>query len=444
MTGSDAERGFSARVLVLFVTQLIATGLGVVNGLLTARLLGPAAKGDYALVVMLPALVMVLIQLGLPQALGYYTARSHVIGIVRRALGLNVPLSSSAIVVTVALLPVLQQTIVRGPSTESLLLGLMVIPVTLNATFMTGIVLGRQAVRWSLIANAVSSIALTALIVTLVGILGLGLTGAIVAFLIGTLIQSTIFLVGAIRVTGAIPDRRPVSVGQLLRYGLSLYPGTLTSFFNYRLDIFIIAWLLPDPSAPLGYYSMAVSIAEMVFFLPNSVATLFFPRVAGTDRETADASLGPIARITLVIAAIAAIAVIPASILLIAIVLPAFGPSLAPLFILLPGVVALSVGNVASGYLAGVGRTALVSTINIVGFTVNVAANIVLIPLFDIRGAAAASLLSYSLTALASTIVASRLSGRSLGELWLPRPADIRTIVGRVRMIRSPRALARL
>jgi len=442
MSGSDRPGAFSSRVLVLFGTQLVTTGLGVVNGLLTARLLGPAAKGDYALVVMLPALVMVLIQLGLPQALGYFTARGQTLGIVAKALGLTAILSIVSMVVTVAVLPVLQQTIVRGPTHEALLLGLVAIPITLNATLMTGIVLGRQAVRWSLAANIAGSISSTFLIVSVVGILDLGLMGAIVAFLVSSTVQSALFLLGAERVAAAVPDRRRVGLRELLGYALSLYPGTLTSFFNYRIDIFIIAWLLADPSAPLGYYSMSVTMAEMVFFFPNAVATLFFPRVAGAEREDADTSLGPVSRVTFIVTLVAAVALIPASILLIVIILPAFGPSLPALYILLPGVVALSVGNVASGYLAGVGRTAVVSTINVVGFTLNVVANVLLIPMFDIRGAAAASLISYSVTAFAFTIVASRLSGRSLGELWRPRLSDVRLIVGKARSLRPGRAAA--
>ena len=73
-----ADRGdasFSGGVVVLFVTQVFGAGLGIFSGILLARLLGPAEKGDYYILTLVPATAMVLLQLGLPRAFGFYTAR---------------------------------------------------------------------------------------------------------------------------------------------------------------------------------------------------------------------------------------------------------------------------------------------------------------------------------------------------------------------------------
>ncbi len=45
---------FSGRVAVLFATQSFGAILGIFNGILLARLLGPAAKGDYYLLILVP------------------------------------------------------------------------------------------------------------------------------------------------------------------------------------------------------------------------------------------------------------------------------------------------------------------------------------------------------------------------------------------------------
>ncbi len=92
-------------------------------------------------------------------------------------------------------------------------------------------------------------------------------------------------LIGARRVSAANPEPGSVSYRELFRYGLPFYPGSLTGFFSYRIDAYLIACLIADPSEPLGFYSMAVGLAEMVFFFPNAVSTLFFPHVAGSPRE---------------------------------------------------------------------------------------------------------------------------------------------------------------
>ncbi len=58
-------------------TQIFGAGVGIVNGMLLARLFGPAGKGDYYIIARLPATAMALLWLGLPQALGFFSARGQ-------------------------------------------------------------------------------------------------------------------------------------------------------------------------------------------------------------------------------------------------------------------------------------------------------------------------------------------------------------------------------
>ena len=101
MSTSDQAGTFSRRVLVLFGTQVFGAGVGIVNGILLARLLGPADKGNYYILIIIPATTMVLIQLGLPQAFGFFAARGQTLGIVMKAIALTAlclpwPTSSSS------------------------------------------------------------------------------------------------------------------------------------------------------------------------------------------------------------------------------------------------------------------------------------------------------------------------------------------------------------
>jgi O-antigen/teichoic acid export membrane protein len=250
--------------------------------------------------------------------------------------------------------------------------------------------------------------------------------GAIAVYLIGSLIQSTAFFIGARRVIAANARPEPVSYRELFRYGLPLYPGSLTSFFSYRIDAYLIAWLIADSSEALGFYSMAVGLAELVFFFPNAVAILFFPHVAGSPREESDRQVAMVSRVTLLITSAVALLLIPAAVLMILNMLPAFGPSIPPFLVLLPGVVALSQAKVVGNYIAAIGRTAVTSAISVGAFLVNILANLLLIPQFGIIGAAAASLVSYSLTGLLLTVMAARYTRAPLASFWIPRVSDVR------------------
>lgn len=428
----SSGRGFSGRVALVFGAQVFSAGMGVLNGLLLARLLGPALKGEYYLIVLLPGTIMTLIQLGLPQAFGYFTARGQTRGAITATLTLTGILSLAALGATLALLPLLRETFLRGPEQTLIVAGLLALPLALNATMTNAIVVGRQAVRQYTAVLVSYSVSTTVLLVVLVGVLRLGVPGAVAAFLLGYGIQALGYLLSAAWVVREIVEPVAVSYRRLLRFGLPLYPGSLTLFFSYRADVYLLAWLLASPAAPLGYYSLAVSLAEMVFFVPNAVDTLFFPRVSGSPREASDREVAVVTRVTLLLTGMGALALAPVGTLLVVVLLPAFTPSLPAFYVLLPGVVALSTTKVLSGYVSGLGRTGLTSAVNASSFGLNVAANLLLIPPFGIVGAAAASLLSYSASSVLFTFIASTLARAPRLDFWLPRVADVRLAVGSV------------
>ena len=429
MQESSRAGTFSGRVVVLFGTQVFGAVVGIFNGILLARLLGPAAKGDYYLLILVPSTVMVLTQLGLPQAFGFFAARGQTLGMVPKSLLLTALLSSVAFFAVLALLPILREAFFHGIGLGQVLFAFLALPLALNATFTTGIVMGRRAVRWYAAINIALPVVTAALLVAILGGLGPSVNGAIGVYLIASLIQSAAFLVGARRVNAANARAEHVSYRELLRYGLPLYPGSLTSFFSYRIDAYLIAWLIPDPSEPLGYYSMAVGLAELVFFFPNAVSVLFFPHVAGSPREESDRQVAMVSRVTLLLTGAVALLLIPAAVIMIWILLPAFGPSIPPFLVLLPGVVALSAAKVVGGYITGIGRPGVNSNISVGAFVVNIVANLILIPRIGITGAAAASLVSYSLTGLLITAMAARYTRTPLAGFWIPRPSDVRFTV---------------
>ena len=225
---------FSGRVVVLFSTQTFGAMVGIFNGILLARLLGPAAKGDYYLLILVPSTAMVLVQLGLPAAFSFYAARGRTVGIVTRTVVLTVTLSVGALVAVALLLPFLREAFLHGIGLEQILVAFVALPIALNATFTTAIVMGRQAVRWYAAINTAYPIVTALLLVVILGGLGPSVMGAIAVYLIASSIQAIGFAIGARRVSADNVGAESVSYRELLRYGLRFYPGSLTSFFNLR------------------------------------------------------------------------------------------------------------------------------------------------------------------------------------------------------------------
>jgi O-antigen/teichoic acid export membrane protein len=424
-TGVEA---FSDRVLTVFVATIATTGLSIVIGLILARVLGPAGKGEFNVVTLLPVTLMVLTQFGLPQALGFFAARGQTDGINRKTVVLAAALGLPVLALMILLIPVLRATILGFIDPWEIVLGLASFPLLLHATFTTGVILARQAVRWYAFVNVGQAVISVVLFVLLLGVLQLGVVGALWVLLAVNFLIAAGFLVGSVRVTARDPNRAPISYRELFRYGLPLYPGALTQHFSVRLDVYLLAGLLADPAAPIGYYSVAVTMAQLVMFLPTAVSSLFFPHVAGSSRESADRQVPMLSRVTLLLTTGMAVLLIPAAIVLIRVFLPAFESSLAPLFVILPGVVALSLVEVLGSYVYGVGAQAWSSAIKIGALVVNAVANLILIPRYGIVGAAASSLISYTATGVAFSVLSARLSGASVLDFWIPRRSDVQFV----------------
>ena len=429
MTQNAGAGSFSGRVAILFGSSILTAAIGVFNAFLFARLLGPEAKGDYYLLFLLPNTAAVLLQFGLPAALGFYAARGRTLRIVRRALTLAISLSAAALVVLFAVLPALQGSLLRGLDPTLVVVTLAVIPVLLISTFTTSIVIALKSVRWYGAVIIGRSLMTTLLFVIVIGILKFGVEGAIAIYIVISTMGMVGFVAGAIYAVRRVPVGSDVSYRELLRYGIPLYPGSLTSFFSLRADIFLLAALVPDPSAAIGYYSMAVTLAELATYLPSAVSSVFLPHIAGSVREDADRHVTTVARATILLTGASALALAPAGTILILLLLPAFTPALPAFYVLLPAVVSLAMTRVVGEYVAGLGKTGLTSVSTVLGFAVNLGANVILIPRFGIVGAAAASLISYSTSALIITLIAARLAHAPLYRFWIPRTADARFIV---------------
>jgi O-antigen/teichoic acid export membrane protein len=230
------------------------------------------------------------------------------------------------------------------------------------------------------------------------------------------------------------PGGAPASLRAMASYGARLYPGSLSGYFSYRADTYIIQ-ALTLPASALGLYSQAVTIAELVFYVPDSITTIFLPRVAGSTPEDSNSLVGRVGRLTMLLTVGVALCLVPIAFVGIHLILPRFVDCLPAFVVLLPGVVSLSVAKVMTSYVNGRGHPGLVAIGTVASLILNVALNLVFIPRFGIVGASLSSLISYTFQAVVAVAFASRLSGRSPLSLFVPGTAEVRLLVETMRRL---------
>jgi O-antigen/teichoic acid export membrane protein len=203
------------------------------------------------------------------------------------------------------------------------------------------------------------------------------------------------------------------------------YASNLVSFLNYRQDMYLVG-LMAGQSA-LGLYSVAVTLAELVWVLPNAISQILFPKLGAVQRDEAGALTARVSRVTVVVSIISAAVLAAVSYPIVHVVYgEAYASSYVPLLILLPGTVAFSLAKVFSGYFSAMNRLGFASVISTVTMVVNLLSNLVLIPALGIRGAALASAISYTFSCALGVWYVARLVRKPAARFLLPAGDDVR------------------
>jgi len=419
---------FARRVSSVFATQVVQFGLAFATSILLRRILEQSDLGAFVAASTLPGMLSTLGMFGLPTAVNYFAGKGQSIASLMRAAFLFTAILSVALIAIVWLaLPGLESSFLSALRGHDFLARVMLLslPLSVLTSFGGSILYGRQDVRtynFILLGQAATSLACAIL---LVGVLRLGVGGAVAGSVLVTALTSLAVMETVRRLKRRDQRGQPVRTRALASYGFRIYPASLSGYFNYRADTYLIQALLLSPAKSLAQYSTAVTMAELVFYVPNSIGTIFLPRVAGATEEDANRMLGRVARLSTLITVCLALALVPTAIVGIHVVLPLYADCLPAFFVLLPAVVSLSLAKIMTSYISGRGRAGLVSTAITFALVLNVVLNVILIPRFGIVGASMSSVVSYTAHAAITLLMASRMSGQRPLSLFVPGRAEV-------------------
>jgi O-antigen/teichoic acid export membrane protein len=411
--------GLGLRKIVLQVGEVLLQRVGslilqISTVVLLAQALGPEGFGQYAVAILLPGLLAVVLNLGIRSATVYSLGRGASVHVVLRW---NLRLSCGVIAVGVALgamvVAVASERIFPGVPAQLLWIGICGFPVSWLFGSLTSMLHGRQDFRRYNLAMLMQPLAGLVAVVLLVGAAGLGAAGAAVGWASGyacglLLAAWLVWEHWAAESTGAPANRHEQPD---LRYGLKAYLANVLAFLNYRTDIFLVNLFIGPAGA--GIYAAAVRVAEQLWLIPHAVATVLLPRLAGLhSAEETRRQLTPIIARWVTLAGLGMAMIMAMTINWI--VPLAFGAEYAQsatvLLWLLPGVVVYTCVMVLSPDLQGRGRPDLNGWAAGVALAVNVAGNLLLIPVYGVIGAALASALSYVTAGVITILFYTRLS----------------------------------
>lgn len=411
------------------VSSVLAIGLGIIAGVIVARVFGPAQKGAYNLVLATAELLAMIVGLALPAGVTYVLARG--LAAPRALLARLVPGVVVQIAVAALVLGIAVQTPLAGallPPAPAWAWVAVLLLVGLNQLVALGraVLVGQQRLPR---ANTIEVVERLVMLVLLLGMWWLVAAGTAptAGWLLGLQIAMVLLVAGLLlrELVPVLlePGGGSAGVRAALGFAIPAYGANLVQFLNYRLDVFFVASY--RGTADVGIYTLAVSLAQMLWLFSAAAGQALLPHVAvhgGPGTATTAAVAARLALWASVAGAcgLALVGWVAVPLLYGA----AFVAAVGALYWLLPGVAFFAVANVLGSYIAGVGKPQLNMLVAAIGLVITVVGDLVLIPRLGIAGAAIASSVSYVATTIAIIVVFVRLSGVPLREVLLLQAAD--------------------
>ena len=419
-----------------FATQVVLMVVGMTTGVIVARVLGPQIKGQAALLNNATQLLFMFGSLGLGSAFSFFIAKKKYPSRVVMTFALLAALLFGVLVNGVFYLTwSLHAAMWRGIPMNLIILSTVLSILLIYSNYLTRIVVGHGRIYSMNSANTAGTVINFTAVLLLLLFWHQGLAGVVTALWLGTLAQIGV-LVWVLR-----KDLKPAAcwnapfIRATFTYGIKAHALLIINFLNYRLDIFLLQYLTRDTAA-VGYYSLAVGMAELMWLVPNSAVAPLFSGVAQSEAD--DRSLITLrtcrwSLIFLVVLALGGIVLGRPFIRLLygAEYLPAFGPFLW----LLPGICLFPIFKLLIIDLAARGGPGYGTLASAVALVVNVGANIVLIPHLGGKGAAMATSLSYALMSLISLSFFMRVTKHSLPDIFIIDSTELEFISAKIRRV---------
>jgi len=414
----DSVRTFVSRIFSL------ATGAGL--SVLIARWLGPEGQGLYTLCVTASLIAAFSVNCGIGLSSVYFLGKRRFAAgeIASVSLGYAVLGGLLGFAVASGIVALIKIPGLTHVPTGALVLGFAAIPLFNLSEYYFYFLIGSDRIKHFNIASASRNALQLLLVISLVVAAGLGLTGAVLSWVLGLFLVA---LISSVLVAKCARIRFVLKldiVRASVSFGIKGYLSRIASFLYYRIDLFIVSYFLGAQA--VGHYAIAVLIAELLWNIPSSLAPSVMFKSASEDSVGRDHLTASACRHALLICVVAAGGI---ALLARPLVGFAFGkeflPSVSPMLVLLPGTAFLSVGSILANDFVGRGRQIMNSIAAIITLVINVPLNFVLIPIWGISGAAAASAFSYCVGTAVMIVEFIRLTGLSPAEVLLPRASDL-------------------
>ena len=370
----------------------MASGLGSV---IIARALGPIGRGEYAALMAWFGISCMVGQMGLPAALCFYVAKDpqRARDYVATSRAMMLATGTLTFIAGLLLAPVLSRGNPEIADDYRIAFGISI--VTYVGIAYTYSLQPRHLLRWNVVRTIQPALAL--LILCILWFLKLLTLNTALFILAATLTLQLGWAYWYCRRNALAPGHARISLLRpLAAYGIVQIAALTPATLNAQLDQLVLSQTVAP--ADLGRYAIAVSLTYLPMPLVAAIGNVAFPRLAAQQAVT-DATRRMQRYAIVASAGIAAAMLVPLAVVAYWLIPFLFGAgyrgAVPLLWILTPGAIFLSCGQVAGDLLRGRNHPAVVAWAQGLAAIFTVAMLIALLPIIGVYGAAIASTVAY-------------------------------------------------
>jgi O-antigen/teichoic acid export membrane protein len=418
--------------------------LGVVITPLIVRFLGSRLYGDYAFLLSVLGVTMILTNAGIFDGTRKYIAENNknptwvrqVFGFYFR-VAIFLALIAAMVVAVFSWLGLAERFLGTGFTTYFYLLGFLIIARQANSVGRGGLMglgLENRSEPLMVFRKIVFGLSVLSLLY-----LGYEVRGVLISHLLATGTTAAIAYVFFFRqvdirsVLTRVPDDFPRK-RLLLFNGLSIVLILLTASL-YHVDILFLRLIAGDQAT--GYYRGALVIAEFLWFVPNALQTVLLHSSSELWSEEQSEQITKLSsrttryNLSLVLLLAIGLAALAGDFLPLYFG-PEFEASVRPLLLLLPGTIGFALARPIFAIGQGKGDLRILILATGSAAVVNLVLNVLLIPTYGVIGAAIATSAGYGLMAVLHILAARRIGFDPVQDLRLVRIGTVGIIAGAI------------
>jgi O-antigen/teichoic acid export membrane protein len=415
-------------------TDALLLALATISGILVARLLGPAGRGELAVAILWPSVLAAMGSLGLREAFTYEVAKTPSLRAKLTGHAILLALGQSILLVGLGFVLIPWLTRSQPPEvTQAALAFLWFIPANLLAAYALGLLQGELAITIFNMIRLSVNVAYLAAVLILWGLGEMTVWNVTLGLLIANFITASFAVISVLAKYGVRWSMDRVLTRRLFSYGVRNHAGNLSSLLNQRMDQMLMALLLAP--VQLGWYTAAVNISGLARLGSGAFGTLVFPKVAATDQSEQRRVTRSYSRLNATITTASGLALMAAIPILVPLLYgPEYRPSVLSAEILTVAAVFVGIGQAWAGTLRGLGHPMEPAKAEMIALIVTVVGLALTLQRWGILGASLTSLVAYLVSSIYMYVQIRRLLSLNLRDvIWPVSPAAIRARVMRSR-----------